>query len=210
MANKRIVDLDNSNQLDTQDYLAVYNAEPTADALTYKATIADILALKSISVNGKTGSSITITPDDINDATSEKKFVNTSDKDKIALIKNDLGSDVFLAGDGTYRAMAGYSGGTTVVVVTADNNISTANQNMLLVVDTSSGAITITLPESPIDKQSVKVKDGGNAYTNPITIDGNGKQIEGDSTAIVETNYGALEVMFIEVLDKWVVTSFVN
>lgn len=116
MANKTIGQLEDSGFLDGNDFLALYNAEPTADNITYKARVNDVLNLKSVVVNGKTGNTITINADDISDASTTKKFVTNTEKTKIALIQNNLGGDVFLTGDGSYKSIdlqATYSGVST-------------------------------------------------------------------------------------------------
>lgn len=113
MANKTIGQLEDSIYLDGNDFVALYNAEPSADNITYKARLNDVLGLKSISVNGKTGNTITVNADDISDTSTTKKFVTSSEKNKIGLIQNSLGGEVFLAGDGTYKTIdlqATYSG----------------------------------------------------------------------------------------------------
>jgi hypothetical protein len=105
LSNKRIIDLEDSSQLDLNDYLALYNSEPLSDHATYKRKVSDVLALKSISVNGKTGNTITINADDISDSVTTKKFVSTAEKAKINVIKTDQGGNAFLAGDGTYKTI---------------------------------------------------------------------------------------------------------
>lgn len=116
MANKTIGQLEDSSFLDGNDFIALYNAEPSVDNITYKARVNDVLGLKTIVVNGKTGSTITLSADDISDASTSKKFVTNTEKSKIGLIKNDLGGDVYLSGDGSYKSVnlnANYSGVTT-------------------------------------------------------------------------------------------------
>jgi hypothetical protein len=157
VSNKRIIDLDDSNQLDLNDYLAVYNSEPLADHYTFKRKISDVLSLKSISVNGKTGNTITINADDISDTVTSKKFVSVSEKSKINLLRTDLGGNVYLAGDGTYKAQSIYSGSTTVVVVTGNTSINSTS-NMLVLCDSTAAPINIDLPASPANLQSVRFK----------------------------------------------------
>lgn len=211
MSTKRIIDLEDSNQLGLSDYLAVYNSEPVADHLTFKRTIGDVLNLKSISVNGKTGSTITLNADDISDTVTTKKFVTTAEKNKISLLRNDLGGSTFLAGDGTYKSInMTYSGATTIVVVTGNTSLS-AIGNYLVVCDSTTAPINVDLPASPLDKQSIRFKDGGgNALTNNIFVNGNGKAIEdpAGTSAVLNSNHGAFEMMFIQALNKWVVISF--
>lgn len=75
-------------------------------------------------------------------------------------------------------------------VVTAN---TTANVNEGYLVDTSSSAITITLPSSPSEGKCVMIKDiKSSASTNNITINRNGNNIEGEGAdfIIAEDNRG--------------------
>ena len=77
--------------------------------------------------------------------------------------------------------------------------------------NTTGGTITITLPASPADGQAYKIKDaGGDALSNNINIAGNGKNIDGSSTATINTDYGAIEIVYDSGLDEWYILSFVN
>lgn len=70
---------------------------------------------------------------------------------------------------------------TTYAALTTDS---------VLVANTSTTTTTITLPASPTTGQTYKVIDGsGNASVNNITLDGNGKNINGSSTLTINTNY---------------------
>lgn len=211
MSNKRIIDLEDSNQLDLNDYLAVYNSEPLADHHTFKRKISDVLSLKSVSVNGKTGNTITITADDISDTVTTKKFVTASEKSKISILRTDLGSNVYLAGDGTYKTQSVYSGSTTVLFVTGSTSISISS-NALVLCDSTAAPINIDLPASPVNLQSIRFKDaGGYALTKNIVVNGNGKAIEDPAVyeAILNSNHGAFEIIYVASLNKWSVVSFV-
>lgn len=86
---------------------------------------------------------------------------------------------------------SGSSSGTN----TGDQNVAnpiikTANYlalpNDLIIVDTTSGPITITLPASPTFGQQVKFVDGSGTWaTNNLTINGNGANILGNATNLV-------------------------
>jgi hypothetical protein len=54
------------------------------------------------SVNTQTGS-VVLDADDIDDTSTVNKFIDSDEKDKIARIKFDQGTDTFLSGDGEYR-----------------------------------------------------------------------------------------------------------
>lgn len=63
-------------------------------------------------------------------------------------------------------------------------------------VDTSK-AVKITLPSSPENNSKITIKDAtGQAFTNNITIDGNGNTIEGDKTKSIGNNFGFLKLLF--------------
>lgn len=94
-------------------------------------------------------------------------------------------------------------------VITGSTTLSTGSTYVILVNHTSSS--TVTLPATPISGQAFKIKDvSGNALTNIITISGNGNNIDGSSTVNINTDYGALELMFDETLVEWYILSFVT
>jgi len=75
------------------------------------------------------------------------------------------------------------------------NSISTATSasvNETYLVDTSGGAVTVTLP-APAADAFVRVKDsGGSANTNNITVSPNAAEtIDGGSSHVIQSNYGA-------------------
>jgi len=72
-----------------------------------------------------------------------------------------------------------------------------------------SGATGVTMPASPDDEIVFKIKDvSGNAASSNITISGNGKNIEGQPSATINSNYGNLEFIFNATLDEWYILSF--
>lgn len=140
MSTITIPELPNSSDLDINDYLIIYNTEASPDVLTYKGRIGDVLNLLNLSVNGKSGTTITITPDDLHDSTTLNKFVTASDKTKIALVRTDQGSGTFLAGDGTYRTIGTSLGNSNYTVNTISDRDSLSglnNGDRVLVIDAS-------------------------------------------------------------------------
>jgi hypothetical protein len=98
----------------------------------------------------------------------------------------------------------------TYATVTASTSI-TATTDMYVILVDSSTAVTITLPASPVAGQAYKIKDAtGDAIDNIITISGNGKNIDSSATAVINTDYGAIEVVYDDDFDRWFVLSFVN
>lgn len=209
MSKKRIIDLEDSSGLDINDFVAVYNAEPVADNFTYKERISKILDLKTITVNGKTGSSITINADDISDTGTAKKFVSSAEINRINIVRTDLGDQVFLSGDGSYKQMTSGPVLTTTVMVVAENTVLLSSSNLLVLCDTTLSGFNVFLPVAPADKQIVRVKDLGNALNNPLMINSS-HLIESHSNAIINTNFGSIELIFIQAVNKWIVSSILS
>ncbi|MEJ1242106.1 hypothetical protein WBG78_28420 [Chryseolinea sp. T2] len=211
--NKRVIDLEESISRDKTDYVMAYNVEPSpvGNIFTYKIKIEDLLALRPITVNGKSGTTIIVIADDIPDVSSTKKFTTATEKAKVALIKTDQGSTTYLAGDGSYQPVPVIPSGitTTTVVSTSTSTSLISTNNHLVITDTTSGALSIDLPLYPVNTQTVRVKDAGNAGTFNVTVNGNGKQIENTTSSIINTNFGAIEFVFADIVNKWLVVSFV-
>jgi hypothetical protein len=81
------------------------------------------------------------------------------------------------------RAGSGISGSASI---TANTTLTTSNANQVMEVNTTSGAITVTMPASPSAYSVFYFKDvGGALSTNALTINPNGKNIEGLSANYV-------------------------
>jgi len=73
----------------------------------------------------------------------------------------------------------------------------------------STTPVTITLPLSPLNGQVLKIKDiSGNALSNNITINGNGRNIDGSLNVVINTDYGAFELIYNN--SNWFSLAFVN
>ena len=98
-----------------------------------------------------------------------------------------------------------------ILVISSNTTLDETNYTVL--VNSSGSSITVTLPANPIDGQAYKIKDyAGDALTNNIIINGNGKPIDGGG-ATINTDYGALEIVFsTDTISGggWYVMSFVN
>jgi hypothetical protein len=120
---------------------------------------------------------------------------DSADKKVKAVSGAELGED-----NNSYK-YSGVTGNTTLVT----------GDTYLVLVDTSSSAPTITLPATPLDGQAFKIKDkSGNALANTITISGNGNNIDGSGSASINTDYGALELVYSLEDDEWFSLAFVN
>lgn len=97
----------------------------------------------------------------------------------------------------------------TISGITANTTLD--NTYYTVLADSTGGAFTISLPAAPDQGQAYKIKDsGGNALTNNITISGNGNNIDGSASASINTDYGALELVYDSTEDAWFALSFVN
>jgi len=80
------------------------------------------------------------------------------------------------------------------IVVTAVNVTASGNTTIIC-----TDALTVTLNTNPLDKDLVKVKQtNGN-----VTIDGNGNNIDGDSSVIMRRNFTGLDLVFSSSADAW-------
>ena len=75
-----------------------------------------------------------------------------------------------------------------------------------VMVDTSSTAITVTLPASAALGEFVRILDAtGNAATNNITVARNGHNIQGSSADLtISTNRAAIGLVYVNVAQGWV------
>ncbi len=98
-----------------------------------------------------------------------------------------------------------------MTVVTGNTTLTTGSTYVQLV-NSPTTALTITLPATPINGQVFRIKDAaGTALTYNITIARNGKLIDGATNdGVLNTNSGALELVYNTVLGSWFVFSFVN
>ena len=98
--------------------------------------------------------------------------------------------------------------GTSSSIVTSNTTLSSSND--IVYVDNSGSTVTITLPVSPIGNKGYTIKDiGGNANVNAITIDGNGKLIDGNSSIIIESDYAGFNLDYNATKDAWYVIGLI-
>jgi len=93
--------------------------------------------------------------------------------------------------------------------VTTSVLLTTGSSYVILV--NNSAPVIITLPATPLNGQTFKIKNvSGSAVTNVITIAGNGKNIDGSLNGLINTDYGALELMYDTALTAWFSLAFIN
>ena len=128
--------------------------------------------------------------------------------------------DADYSGNYTARSLvdAGYVTGLTSAVKVNKLDVTILNSSAItlttadhVVLVNTSGSTTITLPSSPVDGQVYHIKDkSGNALTNAITLNGNSKNIDGSSSAVINTDYGSLHIVYSSVEDAWFGLAFIN
>lgn len=100
------------------------------------------------------------------------------------------------------------SGGSAAIQVTNDSAVTYNATNDDDYIG-SSGITTVVLPSGPTDGKKIIIADiKGDAFTNNVTIQGNGNNIQGSTFALINTDYGAITLLWNGVI--WSVTSFVN
>lgn len=69
--------------------------------------------------------------------------------------------------------------------------------DFLVFTDSTSAAFTVTLPSAPSTGDTYRVKDStGQSATNNVTISGNGKNIDGSSTYVLNLAYAMVELTY--------------
>ena len=82
------------------------------------------------------------------------------------------------------------SNNETIVVTTANHTMGTESA---VYVDTSAGARTVYLNPSPVKGDKYKV---GNRGTNLLTVNGMGRNINGDATLIIQYEYSTAQLQY--------------
>ena len=90
-------------------------------------------------------------------------------------------------------------------MITVDTDYDAEDYVNLINCDTTSNIITITLPSTPIDGTFYIIKDLGNASAFNITVDGNGHNINGAATVVINVDYEHTEVIFCSTNNKWLI-----
>jgi len=129
---------------------------------------------------------------DTGSATTDAVLVwNSTDKKVKQVDASNLGED---------NNLYNITGVSSTVTLTASEYVVVGN--------TSGGAFTINLPAAPATGRAYKIKDSGDALSNNLTISGNGNNIDGAATAVINTDYGALELVFDG--SEWFTLAFIN
>lgn len=130
----------------------------------------------------------------------------SDDRVNTALNTSSANTNQVLSWTGTdYAWVVQPSGGTNYPWSNVSSNVS-ASAGDKLFVDTSTSAITITLPASPAFGSEIRVIDiKGNSANNKITLDNNGNNIEGITDSLeVNINRAAFGLVFYDATEGWV------
>jgi len=84
------------------------------------------------------------------------------------------------------------------------NYVSTSSNYTALDYDfaIASDELTVTLPSEPVDQSRVKVKT---TVTSSVTIDGNGKNVDGDSNVVIVQDYVLIDMIYTVETDEWLI-----
>jgi len=101
---------------------------------------------------------------------------------------------------------SGIGGGNPWVTKTNSDSPYTSLNNDRIFVDTSGGAVTVTLPASPSTGDNVRVVDvAGTFNTNNLTIQGNGENIMGASgNMTASTQYEGFQLVYSGATYGWI------
>jgi len=92
---------------------------------------------------------------------------------------------------------------TGMIVVNSTTTLATGFTGFVRVENTTGIPITVTLPASPTPNQVVALKDSaGNSSDDAITIAGNGNNIDGVATVVLNYNYSFVDLTYTGV--QWV------
>lgn len=161
---------------------------------------------------GTQASTITIGPNDV-----EKVYFIHNDSSAIQTIKQGTGTTVDVnpkSFKAVYLAGTGAASDVVDILVAPDGGFTWHSTNVTAAltmvkgmgyfVDTSGGAVTLTLPASPNRGDTIKVIDLGSAGTNNITIARNGNKIQGVTEDLtVSTDDAAFALVYNDTNTDW-------
>lgn len=86
---------------------------------------------------------------------------------------------------------------TPSIKTDSGNYVVLSTDTVVIVNKTVGGATQVTLEAAPATGRVIIVKDGkGDANSNNITISGNGKNIDGAATLVINANYGTSRIIY--------------
>lgn len=97
---------------------------------------------------------------------------------------------------------ASYEGGFKRSTLSITSSTAIGAEQYWVDVDTTGGAVTVTLPLTPVDGET-HVISKKNAGANAITIDGNGKNVNGAASINFNTQYQGRLLSFVGAASEW-------
>lgn len=82
-------------------------------------------------------------------------------------------------------------------IVITDSDYTTHGNQVVI----CTGRVTVTLNDEPSDQEVVKVR----MLSNGVTINGNGKNVNGQSDAKIKIKYTSWDLLYILETDEWII-----
>jgi hypothetical protein len=106
------------------------------------------------------------------------------------------GTLIFINGDWR-QATSAIGGGSSLNYIHKDANYTASNGDFIYADTLTNGSFTVTLPLNPNDNDTIGWLDDKSSFEeNNLVIDGNGVNIEGDSTFVVDVNKFNVSIVF--------------
>jgi hypothetical protein len=103
----------------------------------------------------------------------------------------------YLTNDGENFSWSALSAIKSVDVLTSGSSVNCLPNVAVVVNLSSNNNFAVNLPTNPNSGDQVIVKDGkGNAKNYNITVNGNGKSIDGSATFEIDENYGSVWLIY--------------
>lgn len=107
------------------------------------------------------------------------------------------GGELGVGGSLNVSNSASFNGAISTFPVLTATDYNVLGTNSQIIVTDTSAPRTVTLQNSTTTGRRIGIMDGSLAAgTNNITIDGNGKLINGSATAVINVNGGAMTLMY--------------
>ena len=169
-------------------------ADDNGNSLSYDSDAVSVyvngLLLRKEDYTSTSGTSITLAlAANVDDNITITKLTGNN----IGLSRNEVQAIVDASGSST----------STWSAKSASTSVSSGGK---VIIDTSSTAITVTLPSSPSTGDEVRIIDGtGNASTNNITVDRNGNNIMGSGdNLVIDIDRGGIGLVYYNAGNGWI------
>lgn len=85
-------------------------------------------------------------------------------------------------------------------IINATDSFTLTTQRKQIIVCSNTSSITVTLASDPLSPSEVFVKQAG---TGQVTIAGNGKDIDGSSTLVLNSQYSKSYIVYTDTASEW-------